>query len=149
MPSEDRNNLRVDRFIARIKGQPNHLRVDDNCGELIRYKVLKKYPNDACRLYYNSHAYRDLGRFDEAIKSLDAAIELEYNKGLYWYSKGCLLFKLNRVDEALECAKEMIERNPKDGEIWMSRGELLREIGKKEESEVSFKKGKKILSDKN
>ena len=59
-----------------------------------------------------------LGKFDEAIKAYDKAIEIDPQHSNAWYNKGLALTKLNRQNEAIK-AFEKANRN-----IWQSKKPL-------------------------
>jgi tetratricopeptide (TPR) repeat protein len=84
-----------------------------------------------------------LGKYEEAIKYYDKAIEIDPNYAGAWYGKGSALQKLKQYKEAIECSAKAIELNPNDPNFpypWIVKGDSLRTIGDYSEAEHCFKK---------
>ncbi|MGD0954115.1 MAG: tetratricopeptide repeat protein [Methanotrichaceae archaeon] len=59
-----------------------------------------RYPQLAEIWNKTGTALKDSGRYVEAIKCYDTAIDLDPKKAKLWYNRGLALQKLNREDEA-------------------------------------------------
>ena len=57
-------------------------------------------------------ALHNLGKYDEAIKYCDKAIEINPNFAWAWINKGNALFELGKYDEAVKCYDKAIEIDP-------------------------------------
>ncbi len=54
----------------------------------------------------------DLGRYDEAIRCYDTALEINPEYAYLWNGKGNALYDLGRYDEAIRCYDKALEINP-------------------------------------
>ena len=64
--------------------------------------------------YNKGVALNDLGKYDEAIKAYDRAIELNPEDSDAWCNKGVALYYLGKYDEAIKTSDKTIELNPED-----------------------------------
>lgn len=83
-------------------------------------------------------AMKHLGRFDEALKHHDRAIEIDPTLPNAWNDKGVALWSLSLLDEALECFEKAISM---DGEFVHARSNkaaLLCSLGRIEEGLVCY-----------
>ena len=78
------------------------------------------------------------GKYEEAIKSYDRAIEIDPKKTEAWYNRGDSLGKLGRHEEAIKSYDRAIEIEPKDAKAWYNRGYSLGELGRNEEAIKSY-----------
>jgi Flp pilus assembly protein TadD/predicted amidohydrolase len=79
-------------------------------------------------------ALGELGKYEEAIKCYDKAIEIKPNDEEAWYNKGVALGKLGKHEEAIRCFDRAIEIKPSYEEAWYGKGVRLGELGKYEEA---------------
>ena len=85
------------------------------------------------KAWYNKGiALDDLGRYEEAIKAYDKAIELKPDYQKAWYNKGIALRKLYSYEEALEAFNKAIEIKPDDHDAWNNKGIALKKLGRYE-----------------
>ncbi len=56
---------------------------------------------------------KNLGRYDEAIRYYDKALEIDPEYVYAWNGKGCALDYLRRYDEAIRCYDKALEIGPK------------------------------------
>jgi|WetSurMetagenome_2_1015567.scaffolds.fasta_scaffold119036_3 tetratricopeptide (TPR) repeat protein len=87
-----------------------------------------------------SAALTDLGRYDEALTTVDAAlIQFKNNPGL-WNNKGYILFKQGRYDAAIEAYNQAISLDPSYEKGWINKASALYEAGRYQESVDAYKK---------
>lgn len=85
-----------------------------------------------------------LGRFEDAIRCYDKAIELDSLLAPNWYNKENCLNKLGRFEEAVRCCDKAIELDPQDAKAWNNKGKCLSHLGLFDESIQCFDKAIKI-----
>jgi tetratricopeptide (TPR) repeat protein len=78
------------------------------------------------------------GKFTDALRSIEAAIELSPRTAEPWILRGVILHSLGRSEEALASVDKATELNPRDMNAWYNRGVMLGEIGRFEESIESY-----------
>lgn len=81
-----------------------------------------------------------LGRFDEAIKCHDKALEINPQDADAWINKGISLQHLGRVDEAMKCYDTALEINPQSAEAWNNKAWTEDELDRKRDAARSFRK---------
>ena len=74
------------------------------------------------------------GKYDDAIKAYDEAINLDPNLAAAWDDKGNALNSLGRYDEAFKACDEAIRLDPKDAMAWGNKGNALNGLGKYDEA---------------
>lgn len=85
------------------------------------------------------------GKYDEAIKCYDKAIELNPQAAEVWYNKGTVFSKnLSRYGEAIQCFDKAIELNPQYIDAWYNRGQALKALGRTTEADAAFAKAKEL-----
>ena len=84
-----------------------------------------------------------LGRYEEAIKCFEKAIELKPDFAEAYYNKGASLGMLKRLDEALKCFEKAIELKPDFARAHYSKGISLKTQGKHKKAEECFEQAKK------
>lgn len=84
------------------------------------------------------------GRYDEALKYFDSALELNAEDVWAWIRRGDALAKLQRYNEALKSYDKAIEISPKEGVFWYGRGEVLSEIERFKEALESYNNAIKL-----
>lgn len=93
---------------------------------------------DAEVFSYHGAALVFLGRFDEALKQFDKAIEINPQDALAWGNKGVALDELGRYEEAITCYDKAIEINSKYAEAWYNKGVALGYLGRYEEAVTCY-----------
>ncbi len=73
------------------------------------------YLNQGTDFYYK-------GKYDEALKAFNKAIELDSKNAKAWLSKGAAFGLLKRYDEALETFNKAIELDSKNARVWSGKG---------------------------
>jgi len=87
-------------------------------------------------------ALYELGRYGEALKCYDKAIEINPNNTTAWNNKGFVLDELVRYEEALKCYDKAIEINPNNTAAWTNKGAALYKLGRKSEAQRCYDKAK-------
>ncbi|WP_027148078.1 tetratricopeptide repeat protein [Methylobacter tundripaludum] len=103
-------------------------------------KILAKYPDDAEAL--NALGYSLLGnagRYADAEKYLQQALNLQPNEAVIMDSFGWLQFKLGRLEQALGYLERAYAKQ-QEGEIAAHLAEVLWALGRKEEARKVFNK---------
>ncbi|MEQ8187231.1 MAG: tetratricopeptide repeat protein [Candidatus Eremiobacterota bacterium] len=80
------------------------------------------------------------GKYEEAIKYYDKALDIEPEHVKTWHNKGVLLKKLGKNTEAIECYDKVLEIDPEALNTWYNRGIILKELGQNEEAMKCYDK---------
>lgn len=80
------------------------------------------------------------GKYDEALKSYNKAIEINPKNDWAWYSKGSALSKLKRFVEAVESFNKAIEINPESDFYRITLGDTLEDLERYKEALRSYDK---------
>ena len=88
-----------------------------------------------------------LGKYDEAIKCYDKAIEIDPDNPVVWNNKGLALNSLGKYDEAVKCYDKAIEIDPDDADAWNNKGLALNSLGKYDEAVKCYDKAIEIDPD--
>jgi tetratricopeptide (TPR) repeat protein len=86
----------------------------------------------------------NLGRDDEAIESLDKAIELNPEDADVWQKRGLTFGRLGFYETALECLDKAVELCSSDASAWLNRGVALNYLGCLDEALASTNKAIEI-----
>lgn len=85
---------------------------------------LKPHPE---AFYYKSLSLAAMDEFEEALETINKAIEFDADDDSYWNDKGNFLAKLGNSDEAQRCFDKAIELNPTDCILWSNKAFLYLE----------------------
>jgi DNA-binding response OmpR family regulator len=88
----------------------------------IRGKAKTSY-REGMRLYYRE------GKYAEAIKQFDLAIEIDPSLAYVWHDRGVCYRELGQDAEALKNFDQAVKLAPDDEEFLFSRAEILKKIG--------------------
>jgi ABC-type phosphate transport system substrate-binding protein/tetratricopeptide (TPR) repeat protein len=80
----------------------------------------------------------NLGRADDALKSLNRALEMDPNDAAAWIGKGNVFIPMGQLDEALFCFDKAIELNPHLAAAWQGKGKALQQMGRDAEARQCF-----------
>ena len=95
-------------------------------------------PNDAWGWRNKGGALYALGKYDEAIKCYDKAIEIDPNNPVVWNNKGLALNSLGKYDEAITSYDKAIERDPNDADAWNNKGLALNSLDNNDEAKKCY-----------
>ena len=92
-----------------------------------------------------------LGRYDDAIKYYERAIQIDPDNKLAWINKANALVRLNRTDEAtgayqeaLNITNKILVDDPENPSLWAEKGLLLHNVGNSEEAVKAFANATRI-----
>src|SRR3989449_475986 len=75
-----------------------------------------------------------LGRYDEALRAIDTALDINPHNEVAWLNKGNAFTKLGRLVDALRCFNAAIKVNPAYEVAWNNKGNALARLGKFDEA---------------
>lgn len=116
-------------------------KIVDKIGE-----TLKKYNLTPSKYYLMTIAntFRNLEKYDEALRIIDPIIENKQEDVALIALKGLLLAKKEKFDEALETLNTGIGLSPSTERLWHYKGLVLELMNKKDEAMLSYKRGASI-----
>lgn len=82
--------------------------------------------------------FRGQGKYEEALKSYEKAIDLDPQNAMAWNNKGLALGLSGKHKEALESFDKSIELDPKNATVWNNKGVTLGSSGKHYEALKSY-----------
>ena len=86
---------------------------------------MKINPKDRNAWNNKGFSLNELGRYEEAIKSLDHALRIDPKYAYAWNNKGISLNRLGRYEEAIKWYDKDLEINPEDAYARFNRSEAL------------------------
>lgn len=89
-------------------------------------------------------ALANLGRMDEALQSINRALEMDSDDVAAWIGKGNILVHRGQLDEALFCFDKAIELNPNVAAAWQGKGKALQRMGREVEARQHFTKAETL-----
>ncbi len=81
-----------------------------------------------------------LGRYDEALRAIDTALDINPHNEVAWLNKGNAFTKLGRLVDALRCFNAAIKVNPTYEVAWNNKGNALARLGKFEEALACYER---------
>ena len=84
------------------------------------------------------------GKFEEAVKAFDKAIEIDPQNAGAWRNKGLALVELEKYDEAVEAFDKAIGLNPENANLWYHKGLALEMQRKRNEAIPAYSKALEI-----
>lgn len=94
--------------------------------------------------YYNNcrkgQILRTEGRYSEAIKAFDRAIEIDPSDAFAYYAKGWCYELSGNDSSAMECYEQGIDMDKNYPYIYLMRGQIFLKRGEKENAEADFEK---------
>ncbi len=85
-----------------------------------------------------------LGRYEEALRAIDKALDLNPRNEVAWLNKGNALTKMGRLVDALRCFNAAIKVNPGFEVAWNNRGNTLSRLGHHEEALACYERALEI-----
>jgi len=100
----------------------------------------------------NAEAYNDralilsgaMNQDEEALASLEAALQIEPQNANIWYNRGMVLEKMKRHNEALEAYGRAIYLNESLDRAWFRQGHVLMQLERIDEARECFQKAAKL-----
>jgi len=77
---------------------------------------------DAQTLITKGNDFLGQGKYEEAIKCYDKAIEIKPDYALAWYNKGYTLRRQGKSEEVLKCYDRAIKIKPDYVDAWFGKG---------------------------
>jgi tetratricopeptide (TPR) repeat protein len=108
----------------------------------------KNYNNNSQDWVNKGVDLTDLGKYDEAIKAFDKAIELDPKNANAWQEKGWALHGLGRYNDAIKALDKAIELDqldkPSSSVAWHIKGIVLEKLGRTAEANAAYAKAKEL-----
>jgi tetratricopeptide (TPR) repeat protein len=89
-------------------------------------------------LYNIAQVYAVTGPFEEAVRHLSAAMEMDPNYSEYYNDRGSIYLKTERIEEAMADYHKAIELSPPYPEPWTNLGQCYRILGQMEEAVAAY-----------
>ncbi|UXM84179.1 protein kinase domain-containing protein [Methanococcus aeolicus] len=99
---------------------------------------------DADTWYNKGNEYYELGKYNEAIKCYDKALQLNPNYAEVWNNKGAALDDLGKYKEAIKCYDKALQLNPNNANARNNKGLALGDLGKYNEAIKCYDKALEI-----
>jgi len=101
--------------------------------------VVEKEPDSISIAYTNlGKVLSDMGRYEEAVKSFDKAIDLNPEDSLAYNNRGTVFEKMGRLDKAFEDYKKAASLSPNDFKAYYNLGVIFGRTGKIEKAMEYF-----------
>ena len=104
-------------------------------------------PTTSTRCYNRATTLMELGRYEEAVASFDAALAVQPNHAEALCHRGNALLKLNRVEDAVATFAKALVPAPRDPQILHNHAHALRQLGRPGGALVSIEKALAIKPD--
>jgi tetratricopeptide (TPR) repeat protein len=140
----------VERAIANFLAQEGDAENSDSQPDKARIypdydKLIEVNPNDDYKAWYGRGVMlKNLGRYEEAIASLDKALEIKPDYYKAWYSRGNALYALDFYEEAIFSYEKAIQLKPDFAQAWYEKGKALDKLGDRQEAIASRNKALEI-----
>ncbi len=85
-----------------------------------------------------------LGRYDEALRAIDTALDINPRNEVAWVNKGNALTKMGRLIDALRCFNAAIKVSSTYEVAWNNKGNALARLGKFEEAVSCYERALEI-----
>lgn len=103
-------------------------------------QILEQVPAHFDALHRLAITEAQTGRYAEADRLLEQALQLHPQSAAAWSDRGNVLHALQRFDDALACFDKALAIKPDLAEAWSNRGNALTEIERYEEAVASYDK---------
>lgn len=107
-------------------------------------KAVKLAPEFAWAHYIQAGRQFAAGKFDEALRASDRALQLDTNNGLFHFMKGIALSKSSRPDDAVAALRRSIELLPGDERPHVALAEVLLDAERTEEAVAELETALKL-----
>lgn len=88
--------------------------------------------------YSKGAALTILGRYDEALECIDAALKINPENEIAWVNRGTALSRLGKYKEALKSFNQAIKQNPSYEVAWNNKGNSLARLKRYDEALKSY-----------
>ena len=85
-----------------------------------------------------------LGRYEEALRAIDTALDINPRNEVAWVNKGNALTRMGELMDALRCFNAAIKVNPLFEVAWNNKGNALARLGKFEDALRCYDRGLEI-----
>ncbi len=85
-----------------------------------------------------------LGRYEEALRAIDQALDINPHNEVAWVNKGNAFTKMGRLVDAMRCFNAAIRVNPAYEVAWNNKGNALARMGRYEEALRCYDKALEI-----
>lgn len=85
-------------------------------------------------------ALADLGRYDEALTTVNAGLVLFKNSTGMWNNKGYILFKMGQYSDAVDAYNQAVTIDPSYQKGWINKGDALVKAGRASEAVEAYNK---------
>lgn len=85
-----------------------------------------------------SHALLGLAEYQEALASVDRAININPNFAEAWNNKSAILWHLQKYEDAQQAVEQALEFKPKYSQAWFNQGRILSTLGKYDEAVKAY-----------
>jgi predicted O-linked N-acetylglucosamine transferase (SPINDLY family) len=137
------------RSIADALSQANSIlqRGDPGAAAAAYQQVLVRDPGNADALLNMGAACMALGKFEDAMRSFDRALQIKPKWGLAWTNRGNALLSLKKPEEALVSYGTAIECDPADPRAHCNIGNALRDLGRLDQALLSYQRALELKPD--
>lgn len=98
---------------------------------ILHYTNALHINKDSARARINkSRALCRLENYDDALKEIEKAIEIDYTNHIAYSVKAMIFRRMKKYDKALTFINKAIEIMPDYAEAWLTKGNILSEMGK-------------------
>ncbi len=88
---------------------------------------------------------QEQGRYEDAVKALDNATNVDSKNEMAWKMKGVILVnELQRYDEAVQAFDGALQANPNDAQVWSLKGDALKASGRQAEADAAFARAREL-----
>ena len=115
--------------------------------EALYRQIFKAQPEHFDSLHLLGVFCHQRGDYAEALRHIDAALELNPNAAAAHNNRGNALRRLNRHEEAIVCLDRAIALKPDYAEAFNNRGNALQELSRLDEALASFDRAIALKSD--
>jgi len=85
-------------------------------------------------------ALADLGRYDEALQTVNAGLIQFKNSSGLWNNKGYILYKMGRFSDAVDAYNHAVTIDPSYVKGWINMGDALVQAGRNQEAVDAYNK---------
>ncbi|MCD4703116.1 MAG: tetratricopeptide repeat protein [Methanosarcinaceae archaeon] len=118
-----------------------------------RYSFLNLFPtprikdNNAEILYCKGNTLYEMGRYEDALEALEAAIETRAQFVEAWQSIGNTRLKLGKQTAAHSAFECVLHLDPTNVDAWRCKGDILSDEGQMEEAEDAYKRSRRDITE--